>query len=61
MKNYEFEKDGQIDFFDLFQIDYINNDVLIENTDGVYNGNLFEFNIIIININVVLFQVYEYI
>lgn len=60
MKNYEFEKDGQKDFFDLFQIDYINNEVLIENTDGVYNGNLFEFKLNITNLNTVLFQAIKY-
>ena len=42
-KKYELEREGQIDFFNNFRIDYLNNEVLIDNTDGVWNGNLFEF------------------
>ena len=34
-------KEGKINFFKNFNIDYENNDVLIDNTDGVWNGNLF--------------------
>ena len=30
------EKEGQKSFFDDFNIDYENNPILIENTDGVY-------------------------
>lgn len=33
---------------------------MIENTYGVYNGNLFEFKLNITNINVVLFQAIKY-
>lgn len=60
MKKYTIERDGQIDFFNQFQIDYINNEVLIDNTDGVYNGNLLEFKLNIIDINKVLFQTIKY-
>ena len=51
MKKYNIEREGQIDFFDQFSIDYINNNVLIDNTDGVYNGNLLEFKLNITDIN----------
>lgn len=60
MKKYTIERDGQIDFFNQFQIDYINNEVLIDNTDGVYNGNLLEFKLNITDINKVLFQTIKY-
>ena len=48
MKKYTIEKEGQIDFFNQFNIDYINDNVLIENTDGVYKGNLLEFKLVLI-------------
>ncbi len=60
MKKYNIEREGQIDFFDQFSIDYINNNVLIDNTDGVYNGNLLEFKLNITDINKVLFQTIKY-
>lgn len=60
MKKYEVEKQGQIEFFETFRIDYQNNDVLIDYTDGVWNGNLLEFKLIITNINKVLFQAIKY-
>ncbi len=60
MKKYKIERDGQIDFFNQFQIDYIKNNVLIDNTDGVYNGNLLEFKLNIADINKVLFQTIKY-
>ena len=50
-KKYEIEREGQIDFFNNFRIDYLNNEVLIDNTDGVWNGNLFEFKLNIDNLN----------
>lgn len=59
-KKYTLEKDGQIDFFETFRIDYKNNDVLIDYTDGVWNGNLLEFKLNISNINSVLFQAIKY-
>ena len=39
------EREGQIAFFDNYGIPY-NDDasVLVDNTDGVYNGNILEFN-----------------
>lgn len=60
MKKYNIEKEGQIDFFKQFGIDYINNKILIDNTDGVYNGNLLEFKLNISNVNEVLFQSVKY-
>lgn len=42
-KNYVDEREGQIDFFENFRIDYKNNEVLIDDTDGVWNGNILEF------------------
>lgn len=60
MKKYTIERDGQIDFFNQFGIDYKNKNILIDNTDGVYNGNLLEFKLNIIDINRVLFQTIKY-
>lgn len=59
-KKYELEREGQIDFFNNFRIDYLNNEVLIDNTDGVWNGNLFEFKLNIDNLNKVLLQAIKY-
>lgn len=60
MKNYTNEREGQIDFFSTFRIDYQNNEVLIDNTDGVWNGNLLEFKLNINNLNKALFQTIKY-
>lgn len=60
LKKYKIERDGQIDFFNLFGIDYVNNPVLIDNTDGVWKGNILEFKLNISDINKVLFQVIKY-
>lgn len=60
MKVYFTEKEGQIDFFDKFAIDWKNNPVLVDNTDGVWKGNILEFKLNISNINKVLFQTIKY-
>ena len=60
MKNYTIEREGQIDFFNQFQINCDLNDVLIDNTDGVYKGNLLEFKLNIPDPNKVLFQAIKY-
>ena len=60
MKVYLTEKEGQIDFFDKFAIDWRNNPVLVDNTDGVWKGNILEFKLNISNINKVLFQTIKY-
>ena len=58
MKTYVNEKEGQIDFFKTFRIDA--DEVLVDNTDGVCNGNLLEFKLSINNVNKVLFQSIKY-
>ena len=48
-KIYKTEKEGQIAFFDNYNVPWQENDgVLVENCDGIYNGVLFEFKL---NIN----------
>lgn len=59
-RKFETEREGQIAFFDTFRIDYQNNDVLIDNTDGIWKGNILEFKLNINNINKVLFQAIKY-
>ena len=61
MKKYETEREGQLEFFDNYGINYEDNDsILVDNTDGVYNGNIFEFKTDIINLNKVLGQAIKY-
>ena len=58
---YETEREGQIDFFANYNIPYDEDDsVLVDNTDGVYNGNILEFKLSIGNLNKVLFQAIKY-
>lgn len=60
-KKYEKESEGQIDFFKNYGIPYDeDNSILVDNTDGVYNGNLLEFKLSINNLNSVLFQAIKY-
>lgn len=59
-KTYEIEKEGQIDFFKNYGIPFQEGDVLIENTDGVFNGCILEFKLTINNLNKVLFQAIKY-
>ena len=55
------EREGQIAFFDNYKIPYLDDDsILVDNTDGVYNGNLFEFKLHITNPNKVLLQAIKY-
>ena len=54
------ERDGQLHFFENFGINVEENDVLIANTDGVHNGNIFEFKLNINNTQQVLFQAIKY-
>lgn len=54
------EREGQLHFFKNFGIKLDENDVLIANTDGVYNGNIFEFKLSINNTQQVLFQAIKY-
>ena len=59
---YTIEREGQIDFFDNYGIQWDDeeNAVLVDNTDGVYNGVLFEFKLSISNLNKTLFQAIKY-
>ena len=58
---YNVERDGQIEFFDNFGIPYDeDNSVLVDYTDGVFNGNILEFKKDIPNTNEVLFQAIKY-
>lgn len=60
-RNYELERQGQIDFFQNYGIPYEeDNSILVDNTDGVYNGNILEFKLSINNLNKVLFQAIKY-
>ena len=60
-KHYDVEKTGQIDFFDNYRIDYQGDaSILIDNTDGVYHGNIMEFKLNISNTGRVLFQAIKY-
>ena len=58
---YETEREGQMEFFYNYGIPY-NDDtsILVDNTDGVYNGNIFEFKLNINNLNKTLFQAIKY-
>lgn len=58
---YSIERDGQIEFFNNYAIPYEDeNSVLVDYTDGVYNGNILEFKLNIDNINATLFQAIKY-
>ena len=58
---YEIEREGQMEFFNNYGIPY-NDDasILVDNTDGVYNGNIFEFKLNVSNLNKTLFQAIKY-
>lgn len=61
LPTYETEREGQLAFFKNYGIDVASdNSILVDNTDGVYNGNLFEFKLSIGNLNRVLFQAIKY-
>lgn len=60
-KQYTVERVGQMDFFDNYCIPYNDNaSVLVDNTDGVYHGNILEFKLNINNTGKVLFQAIKY-
>lgn len=60
-KHYAIEKQGQCDFFDNYRIDYQGDaSILVDNTDGVYHGNIMEFKLNISNTGKVLFQAIKY-
>lgn len=59
-KEFANEREGQIEFFENYRIPYKDNPVLIDNTDGVYHGNIFEFKLNINDTGKVLFQAIKY-
>lgn len=60
-KCYDTEKEGQIAFFKNYSIDYEgDNSILVDNTDGVYHGNILEFKLNISNTGQTLFQAIKY-
>ena len=64
MAKYNFELDGQLDFYNTF-LPRIDKNLTIEqiqtdNTDGVLNGNLLEFKLNVNDVNNVLFQSIKY-
>lgn len=59
-KEFVNEREGQIEFFENYRIPYKDNPVLIDNTDGVYHGNIFEFKLNINDTGKVLFQAIKY-
>ncbi len=59
-KSFPSEREGQFHFFENFGVNLEENDVLIANTDGVHNGNIFEFKLSINNTQQVLFQAIKY-
>lgn len=60
-KHFDIERAGQIDFFDNYRIPYTDDaSILVDNTDGVYHGNIMEFKLNIANTGKVLFQAIKY-
>ena len=61
MKKYKTEREGQIDFFENYHIPWQDNkEILIDNTDGIWKGNLFKFKRNINNVNSLAFQTIKY-
>jgi len=63
---YNNEKEGQIAFFNAYK-QYISaikektlDDILTQNTDGLFGGNILEFKLVINDVNKVLFQTIKY-
>ena len=63
-ENYILERDGQLDFYNVFipRVDasLSIDDILSDNNDGVLNGNLLEFKLHVKDLNSVLFQCIKY-
>ncbi|KAA6322562.1 hypothetical protein EZS27_027909 [termite gut metagenome] len=57
-KNFAFEKEGQLDFFNKFGI--ADDTAVIDSTDGIRKGCIFEFKLTINNLNKALFQSIKY-
>lgn len=64
INKYQFEIDGQRDFYNdylpLVDKNLTVDNIIIDNTDGVLNGNLLEFKLNINDLNTVLFQTIKY-
>ena len=63
MNNYLTEREGQLDFFEKYNINFENNneeDILKDSTDGIYHGCILEFKLNINDLNKVLFQAIKY-
>lgn len=64
LKKFTFEREGQEQFYKeylpLIDKELKEDDVLLDYTDGVVNGNLLEFKLKIDNLNTVLFQAIKY-
>ncbi len=64
MDKYTLERDGQIDFYNVF-LRRVNSaltldEILADSNDGVLNGNLLEFKLHVTDLNTVLFQCIKY-
>ena len=64
MDKYTFERDGQMDFYNIF-LPRVNpslktSDLLSDCNDGVLNGNLLEFKLHVTDLGAVLFQCIKY-
>lgn len=64
INKYQFEIDGQRDFYNdylpLVDKNLTVDNIIIDNTDGILNGNLLEFKLNINDLNTVLFQTIKY-
>ncbi len=64
LHNFEDERQGQIVFYEQFlprvNVSLDIQDLLIDNTDGVLNGNILEFKLTIGDLNKTLFQIIKY-
>lgn len=59
-KYYSNERDGQMDFFTEYAIPWETYPVLVDNCDGVWKGMLFEFKLLVKDLNQVVFQSVKY-
>lgn len=64
MDKYQMERDGQLDFYNVF-LPRVNptfdiDEILADSNDGVINGNLLEFKLHVTDLNAVLFQCIKY-
>ena len=64
MAKFDTEREGQIKFYETFiprvDPDLDLDEILADDNDGVINGNLLEFKLIVTDLNAVLFQCIKY-